>query len=283
MARDPDAFADMVVMTIKAAMAPVLERLAATEQHNRELQARLSELSGVRDRITMMEAKAAQAVEPPVVDLSPMLERLAATEARIAVLGDVRDRVVVMETKAHELSVSQDVPEAGPSGPTMVEIDVAMRDKLDPLAKELSAIRERLVTVEVRQPIPGPPGQDGKDGKDGLNGKDGADGLGWDDFEEVLEDDGRTLIRRHFKGDKVKQFVHKTAVQLYRGVYAEGKTYERGDGVTWGGSEWHCNETTTTKPGDGSKAWTLKVKRGRDGKDGRDGGPPPVVRVDGGR
>jgi hypothetical protein len=46
--------------------------------------------------------------------------------------------------------------------------------------------------------------------------------------------------------------------------------------VTWAGSEWHCHTTTTTKPGEGSKAWTLKVKRGRDGKDAKDGaiGPP---------
>ena len=59
----------------------------------------------------------------------------------------------------------------------------------------------------------------------------------------------------------------------------DGKTYERGDGVTWAGSEWHCNEPTTTKPGDGSKAWTLKVKRGRDGKDGRDAMTAPVLSV----
>jgi hypothetical protein len=66
------------------------------------------------------------------------------------------------------------------------------------------------------------------------------------------------------------------AVDLYRGVWAEGRTYEPGDSVTWAGSEWHCLATTTTKPGEGSKAWTLKVKRGRDGKDGQDGpsGPP---------
>ncbi len=56
-------------------------------------------------------------------------------------------------------------------------------------------------------------------------------------------------------------------VDIYRGVFVEGKTYQRGDCTTWAGSEWHCNETTTNKPGDGSKAWTLKVKKGRDGKD----------------
>ncbi|MNL68407.1 hypothetical protein D3C87_1931240 [compost metagenome] len=41
--------------------------------------------------------------------------------------------------------------------------------------------------------------------------------------------------------------------------------------VTFGGSLWHFNGAEdggeASKPGDGSKAWTLAAKRGRDGKD----------------
>jgi hypothetical protein len=58
---------------------------------------------------------------------------------------------------------------------------------------------------------------------------------------------------------------------IYRGVFREGEDYTPGDTVTWGGSLWHCNEQTKDKPTDGSKAWQLAAKRGRDGKDGRDG------------
>jgi hypothetical protein len=61
----------------------------------------------------------------------------------------------------------------------------------------------------------------------------------------------------------------------YRGVFLEGSTYAAGDLVTWAGSAWHCNDATTTKPGDGAKAWTLMVKRGRDGKDGTHGPAGP--------
>jgi hypothetical protein len=61
----------------------------------------------------------------------------------------------------------------------------------------------------------------------------------------------------------------------YRGVFLDGQAYDRGQIVTWAGSTWHANETTGTRPGDGAKAWTLMVKRGRDGKDGKDGGPGP--------
>jgi hypothetical protein len=107
--------------------------------------------------------------------------------------------------------------------------------------KEIGPLRER-VAVALTTRIPGPPGQDGAPGQPGKDGKDGADG---------------------------------TPGLVARGVFVDGQAYERGQLVTWAGSSWHCNETTQTKPGEGSKAWTLMVKRGRDGKDGKDGGPGP--------
>ncbi len=102
---------------------------------------------------------------------------------------------------------------------------------------EIGLMRERLAVVETRPPTPGPAGQDGAPGPAGA---DGTPGLEW------------------------------------CGVYVDSQPYARGQLVTWGGSTWHCNEPTTTKPGDGSKAWSLMVKRGRDGKDGKDGGPGPI-------
>lgn len=121
-----------------------------------------------------------------------------------------------------------------------------------------------------RDGLPGVPGLPGEKGADGLHGKDGTDGLGFDDFEELFDGE-RTFTHRFKKGEHVREFVHKTAIEIYRGVWVEGKAYERGDRTTWAGSEWHCNEDTTSKPGDGSKAWTLTVKKGRDGRDGKDG------------
>ena len=101
-------------------------------------------------------------------------------------------------------------------------------------------MRERLAVLETRPPLPGPPGPAGQDGAPGQDGTPGLE---------------------------------------FRGVFLEGQAYDRGHLVTWAGASWHCNEPTTTKPGDGSKAWTLMVKKGRDGKDGKDGprgpeGPP---------
>lgn len=105
------------------------------------------------------------------------------------------------------------------------------------LRTALGPITERLAAVEARPPTPGPAGTDGAPGPPGPPGRDGVDGK-----------PGLT----------------------YCGVYVDGRTYERGDCVTYAGSVWHCHvDTTRSKPADGSRDWTLIVKRGRDGKDGR--------------
>lgn len=113
----------------------------------------------------------------------------------------------------------------------------------------------------------------GKDGRDGERGAPGKDGLGWDDLEEELADDGRTIIRRYRRGDEVKEFRHALAVVLDRGVYRDGATYARGDAVSFGGSLWIAQaDDVTEKPG--GDGWRLAVKKGRDGRDGKDGRPP---------
>ncbi len=105
-------------------------------------------------------------------------------------------------------------------------------------------------------------------------GKDGLDGLGFEDMTEELADDGRTIIRRYSRGDQVKEFRFALSVVLDRGVFKDGTEYTAGDGTTSGGSFWIAQGTTKDKPGT-SDAWRLAVKKGRDGKDGRDLGPPP--------
>jgi len=203
------------------------------------------------------------------------------------VLGDLRDRVVIVETKAQQPLRDGSAVDLTPVTERLAAAEFRLDDEaakvaqtqtlVDTLTKENAALRERVAVAEMRQLVPGPMGHDGRDGQNGRDGKDGLDGLGWDDLA-VEQVDERTFTVKCLRGLQVKELGTLTfPVEIYRGVYVETKTYDRGDGVTWGGSEWHCNETTTTKPGDGSKAWTLKVKRGRDGKDGRDATSLPVV------
>lgn len=101
---------------------------------------------------------------------------------------------------------------------------------------------------------PGPIGPFGPIGPQGIKGDPGRDGR-----------DG----------------IITTKMAAYRGVWKEGEEYTLGDFVTLGGSLWHCNfhaygdendpnPGTKAKPGTGED-WTLAVKRGRDGKDGKEG------------
>lgn len=103
-----------------------------------------------------------------------------------------------------------------------------------------------------------------------VQGKDGET-FGFDDFEEELAEDGRTIVRRYKSGDTVKEFQHKFSVPDYKGVHRDGAAYEKGDMVTFGGSTWIAVRDTSAKP-ESSSDWKLCAKRGRDGKPGKAAG-----------
>lgn len=145
----------------------------------------------------------------------------------------------------------------------------------------------------------GPKGEPGRDGRDGLSaqgtkgldgapGTNGQDGLGFDDLS-VLHDGERGITFRFAKGDRVKEFTVTVPALIYRGVFSDGKSYDAGDVVTYGGNAWYAKRNeTTVKPdyiGQGPQAkdfWILMVKRGNDGKDNNGGsgsGALPVVKV----
>jgi hypothetical protein len=131
----------------------------------------------------------------------------------------------------------------------------------------------------------GPAGAAGLDGKDGERGQKGEPGRNAADLvllreyidEQIAQalkaakvttaDGGRTLLL------SLAGIVHeiKTAIVLDAGVYKEGTAYQRGDGVTHGGSFFIAQVDSGEKPGK-SDDWRLAVKRGADGRDWR---PPP--------
>lgn len=94
--------------------------------------------------------------------------------------------------------------------------------------------------------------------------KDGRDALELEDFDVSVGDDGRTVTMSLKRGDEVIERSIRFDVPIYRGVFSDGQTYQKNDGVTWGGCMWFANETTTDKPG--TDAWRLAVKKGRDAK-----------------
>jgi hypothetical protein len=181
---------------------------------------------------------------------------------------------------------------------THAELVVVVKSIAPVLRDYLTAVTDRVTQLETLakgEPgpkgdpgLPGPKGDPGRDGRDGQftvgdkgeKGADGKDGLGFDDLS-VLHDGERGVTFRFLKGDQVKEFTVTIPALIYRGVYSTGKSYEKGDTVTWSGSVWHCEKATMSKPDDNSGDWRLAVKHGRDGKDG----PPsvPIVSVGGRR
>lgn len=126
-----------------------------------------------------------------------------------------------------------------------------------------------LGVVVGRDGIDGKDGRDGSDGRHGEKGEPGRDGFSLTDLDVKLAEDGRTILYTLTSGDLVVTSELALPAMIYRGVFKEGQTYELGDMVTWAGSLWHCSTDTADKPGEGSAAWTLAAKRGRDGKDGK--------------
>jgi len=122
-----------------------------------------------------------------------------------------------------------------------------------------------------RIPVPanGADGKDGRDGNDGRNGSDGRNGIDGgsiEDFDIGLE--GRILTVAMKIGGQVVSRAVRLDIPIERGVYQSGKTYERGDIVTYAGSSFIAQrDTTGTEKPEASQAWRLMVKRGRDGKD----------------
>jgi collagen type III alpha len=120
--------------------------------------------------------------------------------------------------------------------------------------------------------IVGKDGEPGARGADGRDGVDGKDGLSFADFELDPEFDGERTIRlRWTNGEKEHIREWRLPVVLDRGVYQSGRSYAKADGVSFGGSWWIAQADTTDKPGNGSTAWRLAVKRGADGRDGKEG------------
>lgn len=103
--------------------------------------------------------------------------------------------------------------------------------------------------------------------------RDGVDGVSWSDI--AFEQAGERSIRCYAEKDgrRVERLI-AFDVPIYRGFYEAGREYAKGDMVTFAGCLWHCNESATTdKPAEtpGCKTWTLAARKGRDGKDGRNG------------
>lgn len=103
------------------------------------------------------------------------------------------------------------------------------------------------------------------------DGRDGKDAFDLDSFECSLGDDGRTVTLSFKCGDEMICKSVKLPAMLYRGVFSRGTGYSENDVVTYGGSMFVATKDAPEGAPGSSDDWKLSVKRGRDGKDGRNG------------
>lgn len=176
---------------------------------------------------------------------------------------------------------------------TAIELEVLKATA--PFKDEIRSLKSQLDTRSA-QTIEGPPGPAGKDGRDGTdgkpgergadgtNGKDGAigergvDGLnGKDGAPSTIPGPKGDTGQRGADGIATREELHslieermgeiqvRTFADVYQGVYENGRTYERGQLVTWGGSLWLSQAEAKAKPGE-SAEWKLVVKKGADAR-----------------
>ncbi|MBY9700616.1 hypothetical protein ISH39_03485 [Pseudomonas aeruginosa] len=100
--------------------------------------------------------------------------------------------------------------------------------------------------------------------------KDGRDALPLESFHLALGEDGRTVTVKMQAGDVVVEKSVRIASVIDRGVFSAEKSYEQGDGTTYGGCYWIAQKDAPAGVPGGSEDWRLAVKKGRDGKDLRD-------------
>ncbi|RLC31987.1 collagen-like protein, partial [Candidatus Woesebacteria bacterium] len=114
--------------------------------------------------------------------------------------------------------------------------------------------------------LDGKDGSDGVNGVDGENGVDGKDGFGFDDIVVTQLTDKQLQIVFEKDGRK-KEFLIDMPLVVDTGVYKSGKSYSKGDGVTYGGSFWIAQvKQPNQAPGKGNE-WRLAVKKGRDARE----------------
>lgn len=98
------------------------------------------------------------------------------------------------------------------------------------------------------------------------DGKDGRDGLEIEDFDLSISDDGRTLTVSLKRGETVVEKSVRLPIPQDAGIYKDGQKYDKGDGVTFGGSWWIAQvDSPKGKPGTSSE-WRLAVRRGKDAR-----------------
>lgn len=239
------------------------------------------------ERIKQLEKQIELLQQKQQVDITPIIT--AAVQKAIADIPAPQDGKDVDPSEVQRM-----VDEAVAAMP-------AAQDGKSVTIEEVEPVLQRMVdAIELPDPIPGEPGRDAlnleilptidttKEYPRGTyamheggfwRSYQTTQGLhGWECIVngiaelEIDHDDDRTFTAKARLSDgTVKKKSISLPVVIDKGVFEIEREYLTGDGVTWGGSFWICQEDyTKDRPGQGD-GWRLAVKKGRDGRDGKDG------------
>lgn len=256
---DIEDIADVVAGAIREATTPLIERNAALEIRNTDLEARIIALESRQ----LPEAIPGEPGRDGADCDMEAVERMI--EERIAALPGPQDgkdgrdididevRGLIAEQVASAVSALPPVAK-GTDGKDGIGLADALIDKDGRLVLTMTDGRTKELGVVV-----------GSDGEDGENGETFA----LDDFDIIPLDDGRSFKFCFTRGEVMHSFEFSFPVVLDRGVWSEKSEYAAGDAVSWGGSLWIAQKDAPGKPETADSGWRLAVKKGRDGKDAK--------------
>ncbi|MNQ38820.1 hypothetical protein D3C85_524140 [compost metagenome] len=261
---DPVEFGKAMGALVKEATAPLLDRIGQLEKQLAAIvvpsaadAAALVDVEALSKSAAALVPKAEDGKSVTIDDVRPLVDELV-SKAVAALPAPEKGKDADMEVlKSHVGELVKAVQPAAPlPAPSVEEIAGTFERRFSDLT--LSWERQARDTFEKaadRMPKP----------------KDGRDALNLEDFDLTLADDGRTVTVKMQAGETVIEKSVKIAAVIDRETFKHEGIYEKGDGVSYGGSFWIAKcDAPKGVPGSGETDWRCAVKKGRDGKDLRE-------------
>lgn len=260
---DPVEFGKTMGAIVKEATAPLLLRIGQLEKQLETISiptaaeaAALVDVEALAKSAAALVPKANDGTSITADDVRPLVDELV-SKAVAALPHAENGKDADMDVlKSHVAELVKGIQPAAPlPAPSVDEVAATFERRFSDLT--LSWERQARDTFDKaadRMPKP----------------KDGQDALSLENFDMVLGEDGRTVTIKMQAGETVIEKSVKIAAVIDQGTFKPG-TYEKGDGVSYGGSFWIAKcDNPQGVPGSGETDWRCAVKKGRDGKDLRE-------------
>lgn len=261
---DPVEFGKAMGALVKEATAPLLLRIEQLEKQLEAIRiptaqeaAALIDVNALAKSAAALVPKAEDGTSVTADDVRPLVDELV-SKAVAALPAPEKGKDADMEVlKSHVGELVKGIAPAVPLPvPSVEEIAGTFERRFSDLT--LSWERQARDTFEKaadRMPKP----------------KDGVNALPLESFDLALADDGRTVTVKMQAGETVVEKSVKIAAVIDRDTFKHDGNYEKGDGVSYGGSFWIAKcDAPKGVPGSGETDWRCAVKKGRDGKDLRE-------------